>query len=672
MVVENFCLINQHSMATMNEEMVNVDTRENVEEEKYPGKMGSIDSEEETSESKNRVQRFDMVLKHLHRLKSQMNNNNDNGIHPSQMEPSENVSKSSSSIPSNFKNKAEEEFKKDETLGNIEEEEIEDTMAEERPSRTFDDINPQKESAALSSPIPPAFKELHKLQALKLLQQQTQQRGNYQIKEQDRKQLPHQRFPQHYGGPLSHHPSHRHSPPLSLKLPPPMRHPFFNHHHPQPINQPNNHYYSSSNNPVRNFPQPGYFSPPLSQRLSGQNNRTTSPAFPPVHQGNSASNYPMPPPPLTRFPMPPGLMRALAPNLANLAPHMIQPLLDEAKNRLAVMHARMGNEDPQLPPMYPTSNSISESPSSPPSNRHQGNKFSSLFPPMMKDVSMDWNNPMLSSTAGFKSPNPSNIQSTPLKGCSTSFTSNKDTRSTKDVALTGNRDRDASGQINLGNDFSGLEESFLTPNQDGRLVFTEDEDEEDEIFLEEDVGVDDDDEEEELDNLGVNVESLNEIEEIGKETSTKEQNVGQFERKIGKLNENVASTSGENDRNDIVTRKRKRASFNDIDETNTPRDENIDESNKKSITKDQITENDNEKTADNFMRNVGKSKRMRSGSASPPPSTGGLSPPLQDSPGTPPLQSDGRMFPPPFAYKLLEVRTFTYFHVAISSMSFIN
>ena len=107
MVLEKFCLIDQNSMATMNEEMVNVDTREDVEEEKYPEKMGSIDSEEETSESKNRVQRFDMVLKHLHRLKSQMNNNNDNGIHSSPIEPSENVSKSSSSIPSNSKNKPE-------------------------------------------------------------------------------------------------------------------------------------------------------------------------------------------------------------------------------------------------------------------------------------------------------------------------------------------------------------------------------------------------------------------------------------------------------------------------------------------------------------------------------------------------------------------------------------
>ena len=106
MVLENFCLIDQHSMAIMNEEMVNVDTREDVEEEKYPEKMGSIDSEEETSESKNRVQRFDMVLKHLHRLKSQMNNNNDNGIHSSQIEPSENVSKSSSFVQSNSKNKA--------------------------------------------------------------------------------------------------------------------------------------------------------------------------------------------------------------------------------------------------------------------------------------------------------------------------------------------------------------------------------------------------------------------------------------------------------------------------------------------------------------------------------------------------------------------------------------
>ena len=77
------------------------------------------------------------------------------------------------------------------------------------------------------------------------------------------------------------------------------------------------------------------------------------------------------------------------------------------------------------------------------------------------------------------------------------------------------------------------------------------------------------------------------------------------------------------------------------------------------------TENDYETTDDNFIRSVGKSKRMRSGSVSPPPSTGGLSPPLQDSPGTPPLPSDGRMFPPPFAYKLLEVRTFTYFFVEI-------
>ena len=135
--------------------------------------------------------------------------------------------------------------------------------------------------------------------------------------------------------------------------------------------------------------------------------------------------------------------------------------------------------------------------------------------------------------------------------------------------------------------------------------------------------------------------------------------MGQFERKVGKSNENVASTSGENDRNDIATRKRKRASINDIDDKDSLRDENIDESNKKSISKDQMTENDNEKTADDFIRNVGKPKRMRSGSASPPPSTGGLSPALQDSPGTPPLPSDGRMFPPPFAYKLLEVRTFT-------------
>ena len=657
-------LFYQCKMAAMNEKFVEVDTREDGDDDTHPEKISSFDEEEEASESKTRVHRFDMVLKHLHRLKSQMNNNDDNG----------NISNSSDPVQPHLKNKVEEESNKDEgdrLSTNIESNNANDTIVEERKISPSIEQNLQRSGVPLTSPIPPAFKELHKLQALKLLQQQSQQRGHYQGKERERKQLPHQRFPQHFGGPLSHHPSHRHSPPLPLKLPPPMRHPFFNHHHPQPINQPNNHYYSNSNNSVRNIPQPGYFSPPLSQRLSGQNCGPTSPAFPPVHQGNSNPNYPMPPPPLTRFPMPPGLMRALAPNLANIAPHMIQPLLDEAKNRLAAMQARMGSEGPQPPPLFPPSNSISNSPSSPPDPPHQGNKLSSLFPPMMKDIPMDWNNPMLSSTSGFKSPNTSDVQNTPLEGCSSSFYTNKDYRSKNDVSLNGRKDKDMRSQMTLPNDFPGLDGSFLSSNEDGRLDFTGDEEEDDEIFLEEDVGVDDDDEEEEeLDGLGINVNTMiGNDENISKETNTKGQSFSQFKRKMAsdeKITDRLSKEKRLFDGNEIENispRKRKRTTSNEINEATPSSDEDVDttfKENKKfnegESHKDRVAQREDEESGKNSDLSEKKSKRMRSGSISPTPSTGGLSPQLQGSPGTPPLPPDARMFPPPFAYKLLEVR----------------
>ena len=638
MVIANLYSNNQRTMATMNEELVNVDTKEDGEDDMHPEKIGSIDSGDEGSESKNRVQRFDMVLKHLHRLKSQMNNNS-----PS----SDSLSKSSHSVPPQLKNKSMEDSMKDISDGrqsNVDINEVENIIGEERKISHIDNQNHPKSSGSLTSPIPPAFKELHKLQALKLLQQQNQQRSHYQNRERDRKQFPHQRFPQHFGGPLSNHPSHRHSPPLPLKLPPPMRHPFFNNHHPQPINQPNNHYYSNSNNAARNFPQPGYFSPPLSQRLSMQTSGPTSPTFPPVHQGDSGPNYPIPPPPLTRFPMPPGLMRALAPNLANLAPHMIQPLLDEAKNRLAVMQSRMGNEGPPGTLMYPPS----EPPTSPPSNPHQGNKFSSLFPPMMKEVSMDWNNPMLSSAANFKSPNSSDVQNNPLEGCSSSFDTHKGMGNKNDMTVNNRKDK----EVSLRSNFSGLEESFLPANDDGRLDFMGEEDDEDEIFLEEDVGVDDDEEvEEELENLGVDMNQMNGLEkEASKKTDALELDLKQYERKIHKIDDRLGNDSIEVDKNNgqnSLSRKRKRTASNEIDKAISPCDEDIDtcggdkKSDKEPSSKD------------------GNSKRIRNGSVSPTPSTGGLSPPLRESPGTPPLPQDGRMFPPPFAYKLLEVGNYS-------------
>ena len=674
LLVRGTCLFNQCNMATMNEKLVEVDAREDGEDDTHPEKISSFDGDEEASESKTRVHRFDMVLKHLHRLKSQMNNNNSNGAHSPPIQSSENIPNSSAQVQPQMKNKIGEESLKDGDDGfstNIEANDVEDTMVEERKLSPSLEQNLQKSTVPLASPIPPAFKELHKLQALKLLQQQSQQRGHYQGKERERKQLPHQRFPQHFGGPLSHHPSHRHSPPLPLKLPPPMRHPFFNHHHPQPINQPNNHYYSNSNSTVRNFPQPGYFSPPLSQRLSGQNSGPTSPAFPTVHhQGNSNPNYPIPPPPLTRFPMPPGLMRALAPNLANIAPHMIQPLLDEAKHRLAAMQARMGSEGPQPPPMFPPSNSISESPSSPPDPPHQGNKLSSLFPPMMKDIPMDWNNPMLSSTAGFKSPNSSDVPNLPLEGCSSSFYRNKDHRNKNEVSLNGRKDKDMRGQISLTNEFQGMEGPFLPSSEDGRLDFTGDDDEEDEIFLEEDVGVDDDDEEEELDGLGINVNILNGMEsEISKETNTRDQDFSQYERKMAshdKITDRLSKEkrqSGGNDSENNAPRKRKRTTSNEMDEVVSPSDDDLDTTckenkkfSKRDSNKDCVSQREDEILGENLSKNENKSKRMRSGSVSPTPSTGGISPPPQGSPGTPPLPPDGRMFPPPFAYKLLEVR----------------
>ena len=253
-------------------------------------------------------------------------------------------------------------------------------------------------------------------------------------------------------------------------------------------------------------------------------------------------NYPIPPPPLTRFPMPPGLMRALAPNLANLAPHMIQPLLDEAKNRLAVMQSRMGNEGPPGTLMYPPS----EPPTSPPSNPHQGNKFSSLFPPMMKDVSMDWNNPMLSSAASFKSPNSSDVQNNPLEGCSTSFDTHKGMGNKNDMTVNNRKDK----EVSLRSNFSGLEESFLPANDDGRLDFMGEEDDEDEIFLEEDVGVDDDEEvEEELENLGVDMNQMNGLEkEASKKTDALELDLKQYERKIHKIDDRLGNDNIEVDK----------------------------------------------------------------------------------------------------------------------------
>merc|ERR1712223_370641 len=104
MVIANLYSNNQRTMATMNEELVNVDTKEDGEDDMHPEKISSIDSGDEGSESKNRVQRFDMVLKHLHRLKSQMNNNS-----PS----SDSLSKSSDSVPPQLKNKSMDDSMKD-------------------------------------------------------------------------------------------------------------------------------------------------------------------------------------------------------------------------------------------------------------------------------------------------------------------------------------------------------------------------------------------------------------------------------------------------------------------------------------------------------------------------------------------------------------------------------
>ena len=58
MVLASFCSADQNTMATMNEEMVNVDTKKDIEDGTNSEKISSGDVEDE---SQNRVQRFDMV-----------------------------------------------------------------------------------------------------------------------------------------------------------------------------------------------------------------------------------------------------------------------------------------------------------------------------------------------------------------------------------------------------------------------------------------------------------------------------------------------------------------------------------------------------------------------------------------------------------------------------------
>ena len=65
---------------------------------------------------------------------------------------------------------------------------------------------------------------------------------------------------------------------------------------------------------------------------------------------------------------------------------------------------------------------------------------------------------------------------------------------------------------------------------------------------------------------------------------------------------------------------------------------------------------DGRKSTERNNENRIKRSRKRTGSTSPCPSTGDNYPPLVESPCTPPLHQEARIFPPPFAYKLLEVR----------------
>ena len=124
----------------------------------------------------------------------------------------------------------------------------------------------------------------------------------------------------------------------------------------------------------------------------------------------------------------------------------------------------------------------------------------------------------------------------------------------------------------------------------------------------------------------------------------------QYERKIHKIDDRLGNDKIEVDKNNgqySLSRKRKRTGSNEIDKSISPCDDDIDTCG-------------NDKTSDKETTSKdGKAKRIRNGSVSPSPSTGGRSPPLRESPGTPPLPQDGRMFPPPFAYKLLEVGNYS-------------
>ena len=158
-------------------------------------------------------------------------------------------------------------------------------------------------------------------------------------------------------------------------------------------------------------------------------------------------------------------------------------------------------------------------------------------------------------------------------------------------------------------------------------------------------------------------------ENISKETNTKGQSFSQFERKMvsdDKITDRLSKEKRLFDGNEIENispRKRKRTTSNEINEATPSSDEDVDttfKENKKfnegESHKDRVAQREDEESGKNSDLSEKKSKRMRSGSISPTPSTGGLSPQLQGSPGTPPLPPDARMFPPPFAYKLLEVR----------------
>merc|ERR1712020_443466 len=70
----------------------------NEDEDILPEKIRSFDSEGEAAvEGSDRLHRFDMVLQHLHRLKSQINNNN-NGIDYPPASTSDNSANSDSSL----------------------------------------------------------------------------------------------------------------------------------------------------------------------------------------------------------------------------------------------------------------------------------------------------------------------------------------------------------------------------------------------------------------------------------------------------------------------------------------------------------------------------------------------------------------------------------------------